>query len=498
MEQNFQSNTMNLGNLGNTAASAIPSTPAQPYSAPVPPVYSAPAQPYSAPVYTNTDTVAQPSIQPVAPVQEPVQQPVQEPVAPVQPITPVQEEVKEQPTAEAHKVVVEQKEIINNEKGYYRVNTANIQTMLKNIANGVKQNNNNFLCAITQLKFTASGLQIIASDNDIIMIQEDPNVKSVDEMCIGVKATLFKNLVDKITDEEFTLNYVLESRLIKVITAAGEFLLSEEYEASTGETINIPVPEEMLNLPTIEIPNMPEFQQLLKQMQGFSGKNDATKNVAGVYFGEGTVSANDKNNFCLTYKPTPLSGQTLFLKNGFIDAIKDMDFGVSAEIGLIVDEGRSYPSRVIVKKNNTIVIGYTMDDSEYMAYPLSAIKGFADTDFAQQVSVNKSSLLAALERTQLFINQNTDRDVLHLSIQNQGFNDTRILIQSKLGTAKESVKVNAGQNNLQPKNVYAKILMDSLKIVLADEVKVAGSDDVDHIIGILTEDATIILSLDQG
>ena len=324
MEQNYQSNMMNLNNVaGGIPTNNVYTNPVQPiqpvYSEPVQPVYTNPVQPIQ-PVYAEP---AQP-IQPIY-TNEPVNIPAAP--APVQTEIPVQEEQPKEAVVEntvAHKVV-EEKQIINNEAGYYKINTARMQGMIKNITNGVKHSDMYQISDITQLKFTSTGLEVSATNLAITIIQKDRSVISAEEISIGVDTKLFKALVDKVIDEEITLKLEGETKIIKVITSGGEFILREMYDGTTGQALSIEAPEDLLALPTKTVENITEKIAVLKQVQVFSGKDVASIDAAGVYVETNTVSANDRNNFALARKSLELADRTLYFTNDFVDAIKDID-----------------------------------------------------------------------------------------------------------------------------------------------------------------------------
>lgn len=497
MEQNYQSNMMNLNNVaGGIPTNNVYTNPVQPiqpvYSEPVQPVYTNPVQPIQ-PVYAEP---AQP-IQPIY-TNEPVNIPAAP--APVQTEIPVQEEQPKEAVVEntvAHKVV-EEKQIINNEAGYYKINTARMQGMIKNITNGVKHSDMYQISDITQLKFTSTGLEVSATNLAITIIQKDRSVISAEEISIGVDTKLFKALVDKVIDEEITLKLEGETKIIKVITSGGEFILREMYDGTTGQALSIEAPEDLLALPTKTVENITEKIAVLKQVQVFSGKDVASIDAAGVYVETNTVSANDRNNFALARKSLELADRTLYFTNDFVDAIKDIDFGFRAEVAYIIDEDRMHPSRFIIKNDDIIVTGPLMFDYQYNGYPIENIMRFVEMPLSQKINVNRNTILTSLELTQLFIDSNNDRDVILLSMEKSGFEDTDLVISSKAGTAIQSLRIAKASVSLKPKHTYAKILSNALKAFNAESVEIKGSDEIDHILGLTSPEMIVILSLDQG
>lgn len=496
MEQNYQSNMMNLNNVtGGIPTNNVYTNPVQPiqpvYSEPVQPVYTNPVQPIQ-PVYAEP---AQP-IQPVY-ANEPVNIPAAP--APVQAQAPVQEEQSNAVVENvvAHKVV-EEKQIINNEIGYYKINTARMQDMIRNINNGIRQSDTNQISYITQLKFTSTGLEVSATNLAITIIQKDRSVLSSEETSIGVDTKLFKALIDRVTDEEITLKYESETKIIKVITSGGEFILREMYDGTTGQAMSIELPEDLLALPTTTIENITEKISILKQICLFSGKDDTSKDVAGVYVETDAVSANDRNNFAFTKKSLELADRTLFFPNDFVDAIKDIDFGYRAEIAYIIDTDRTYPSRFIIKNDDITITGPLMFDHQYTNYPIEGIRKFVETPLTQKLNVNRNAILTSLELTQLFIDSNNDRDVILLSMEKSGFEDTDLVISSKAGTAIQTLRIPKASIALKPKHTYAKILSNTLKAFTSETVEIMGSDEIDHILGLTSPEMIVILSLDQG
>lgn len=487
-------NTFNLGNLNNGIPNSIPTTPNVVNSVPEQPVYvQQPVQPVYSPV-----TTAVPE-QPQQPVYTNVNTQVTQTVTLEQPQPQVIPEVQTEVNANtnvAHKVVAETEKVISNNgvDGVYRVNTTTIQSMMNNISKSITYEPRIPLSVVTQFKFTPEGLELAASNGETFIVQRDVNNKSTNEVCIGVDTKLFKSLIDKIDvieDPEFTIICEKENHIITVKTENGDFKFREQYDIGTGEAINIPLPEDMLNLPTMTINEMVKFQQIMNDMKGFSGKSDANRDVAGVYIEPESISANDKNNFSLAKGIPEFGNNVIFFSNEFINAFKDVYFGETAQIGLKIDEGCTYPSRLIIKNENAMVIGPAMEQEYYDTYPLQSIKRFAETSFGQSITLNRTKLLNTLDRTQLFIEQN-DRDVLYLTIEGKG-----LRLKSKLGTADELIRVESVTGTVQRKDIYAKVLGEALKILSSDDVAILADDNVSNIIGIKTDVMTTILSLDN-
>lgn len=506
MDQNLQGTTMNLNNLGgisnqnlnNVQQPVINNQPIQPISNE--PVYTQPA--YTAVQNTQSVDVQQPvyAQQPVytQPAQT-VAQSTSESMINTQPIQPVVENTQTEVAANTQPLshpVVEKLEVTYHENDY-KVKTKILQDIMNNVDKAIKATPQLALSSSTQLKFTSKGLEVVATDGALLyIVQVDEYDLYANELCIGINTQKFKNLLNKIPvddNPEIEILYNATERIItvKMTESDGEFKFPEDYEIETGESLNIVLPEEMMNIPTIRLNSINDFQNQIKNMEGYSCPTESHKECQGVYIDKDSISATDRDNFAIGKAFPELAGKVVYFSNYFINAFKDVNFGEYAEIGFMQDEGYPTISRIILKGENATIIGPAMIPDYYEAYPIEGIMQFVRADLNQKLVVNRNKLIAAIERTQIFI-ANSDKDVIEFT-----FNPTGILINSKQSTAKETVTAKGCTSIINGRPVQANTILNFLRSLKAENITFEVDEKEERLFGIKSNDLTIIVSMYQ-
>lgn len=501
MDQSLQGTTMNLNNLGgipnqnlnNVQQPIVNPQPIQPVS--TEPVYNQPT--YTAVQNTQSVNIQQPVYS--QPIQAVNTQPTSEQVVNTQPIQPAVENTQAEVAVNTQSLshpVVEKLEVTYHENDY-KVKTKILQDIMNNIDKAIKVTPQLALSSSTQLKFTSNGLEVVSTDGALLyIVQVDKYDLYANELCVGINTQKFKNLLNKIPvddNPEIEILYNATERIItvKMTESDGEFKFPEDYEIETGESLNIVLPEEMMNIPTIKLNSINDFQNQIKNMESYSCPTESHKECQGVYLDKESVSATDRDNFAIGKTFPELAGKVVYFSNYFINAFKDVNFGEYAEIGFMQDEGYSTVSRIILKGENATIIGPAMIPDYYEAYPIEGIMQFVKADLNQKLVVNRNKLIAAIERTQIFI-ANSDKDVIEFT-----FNPMGILINSKQSTAKETVTAKGCTSTISGRPVQANTILNFLRSLKAEDITFEVDEKEERLFGIKSDDLTIIVSMYQ-
>ena len=300
----------------------------------------------------------------------------------------------------------------------------------------------------------------------------------------------FDELITPILDDKNNLTflfgneYVTEENVMSILESVRE---NKEAElkavnseiASLYETI-----EEVDN-------KIKDRKTQIKNMESYSCPTESHKECQGVYLDKESVSATDRDNFAIGKTFPELAGKVVYFSNYFINAFKDVNFGEYAEIGFMQDEGYPTVSRIILKGENATIIGPAMIPDYYEAYPIEGIMQFVRADLNQKLVVNRNKLIAAIERTQIFI-ANSDKDVIEFT-----FNPMGILINSKQSTAKETVTAKGCTSTISGRPVQANTILNFLRSLKAENITFEVDEKEERLFGIKSDDLTIIVSMYQ-
>lgn len=397
-------------------------------------------------------------------------------------------------------------QVVNNVKHQvcdtFKLNIANLKIMMDSVNKAIVADTRIPVSLCTQLKFSSKGLEVKGAEDGFhtVIAMLDDTYSYVNELNIGIETKKFKSLLDKIpttnsdgSDNEMELQYDSSLRVIKLILPNGLYQFPEKYDSNTGESLDIPIPEDMLNIPYVTVNDFSDFQKKLKEMLVFACKTQAYAECNGVYFDPETITSNDRHNFAVIDTIPELKGKEVYLPNKFVEAVKDLYVSGTVKFGMKMDEGATHVNRVILYNDNFMVTGPAMIDTFYEDYPLASIKKFSNVKMSNELMINKQVFIESLERTQIFINPETDRDLIQIT-----FKGNYLEIISLGGSSREVVPLEGAPLTTLPKKLQAKNLLDALRTLDCELVKFTIDPEVGYMIGLNSDVFSIILSTDES
>lgn len=312
------------------------------------------------------------------------------------------------------------------------IRTEILQESCAKILNAV---DSNVLSAVTEtLEIRNEGKQLSMSVTNreyFVRILFGDNIE--DEIHATVNANLFLKLVSKITSETIELHTDDKSLYVK---CNGDYKLPLIYDGS-----------KLLELPTISIENVTETfdvdSSILHSIVNYNskelGKGTISKPIQRLYYVDSDGAITFTTGACVNKFSIDMTSK-LLLNDKLVKLFRLFkDTKVKVTVGHNkLSEDTVVTSVRFEAPSITIDAVLNCDDSMAVSFPVSGIRGRADTIYPTTISINKELLLQAVERLMLF-SQAASKSDLSLSIIKLEFNNDSVVVVDRRGVNSEAI-----------------------------------------------------------
>ena len=302
----------------------------------------------------------------------------------------------------------------------------------------------NVLSAVTET------LEIVAKDNVFTMavtnreyfVEVKMNIEVKDELHATVNANLFLRLISKVTSETIELTNDGNSLHIK---CNGNYKLPLIYDG-----------EELMRLPRIDIGETIEEldvdSSILHSLVSYNSKElskgTISKPVQRLYYFDKNGAVTFTTGACVNKFDVDMTSK-LLLSDKLVKLFKLFkDTKVKLTVGRNKISDDSYTTVVkFVAPNIEISAILNSDDSMLVSFPVDAIRGRADAVYPLCVSINKDTLVQAIDRLMLFNNSSTN-DSAFTTVKMQ-FAQGGVTVSDRLDVNKEEVAYSKEVDNIE-------------------------------------------------
>lgn len=312
------------------------------------------------------------------------------------------------------------------------IRTEILQESCAKILNAV---DSNVLSAVTEtLEIRNEGKQLSMSVTNreyFVRILFGDNIE--DEIHATVNANLFLKLISKITSETIELYTDDKSLYVK---CNGDYKLPLIYDG-----------DKLLELPTISIENVTETfdvdSSILHSIVNYNskelGKGTISKPIQRLYYVDSEGAITFTTGACVNKFSIDMTSK-LLLNDKLVKLFRLFkDTKVKVTVGHNkLSEDTVVTSVRFEAPSITIDAVLSCDDSMAVSFPVSGIRGRADTIYPTTISINKELLLQAVERLMLF-SQAASKSDLSLSIIKLEFNNDSVVVVDRKGVNSEAI-----------------------------------------------------------
>lgn len=283
-----------------------------------------------------------------------------------------------------------------------------------------------------------------------------------EEIHATVNANLFLKLISKVTSETIELTTSENSLLVK---CNGDYKFPLIFDG-----------DKLMELPKIQIENVTETfdveSSILHSIVNYNSKELSkgaiSKPIQRLYYMDNEGAVTFTTGACVNKFDVDMHSKLLFMDKlvKLFKLFKDSKVKVTVGHNNLSED---VVVTVVKFETPTITIDAVLncDDSMITTFPVSAIRGRANTIYDHNVSINKDILSQAVERLMLFI-QTTSKADSSLSIIKLDFRNNGVVVSDRNGINKEEVPyVNPVE---MPENYSALIDSSSLTKTLASAV----------------------------
>ena len=326
--------------------------------------------------------------------------------------------------------------------------TVVLQEMVGKAIKGASQNKLIPLTSLMAIQLKDRQLTIITTDasNYLYIIHDEVDG---DDFYVVVQAEQFAKLISKLTSENVTLSL---DKAVLDIKANGNYKLELPLDEN-GELIQYPDPvaEAQLNGEVVNI-NLATVKTILNANKASLAVTMEEPAYTGYYVGDKVVTS-DFVKICglnakLFDEPVLISPEMMNL----LDVMTEEKIGAYVEDDII---------EFITK--DCIVYGHKMEGIEDFA--IDAITKLLDEEFESSCEINKTAMLALLDRISLFVGVN-DKKAITLTFTEEGID-----ISSKQSNGAETIKY-IKSNNFKPYTCSIDITM------LVQQIKANTSENL--------------------
>lgn len=255
-------------------------------------------------------------------------------------------------------------------------------------------------------------MQVRATDRDNILTVNVPVVEATVGAVMTLKISQLKPLIDKLSCEEVT--FVINGITVKVISGNGEYNYQQALDLTTNDVIVVPdVDKESILLnETIEI-SKEQFMPQIESVYPIVKVLAETSPYAAIHFGE-LVSATTGDDIAVVKDNiSSVFGTTAFIKLSTVKEI--MSMGVGDKINIGFGTLGSLKTMCIYTSDYRL---YSVLKEGEEEYPTEDISNVLNAPKGTAVKLNKTELLASIDRLSTFFNSNVTRQSLDVEVSN--------------------------------------------------------------------------------
>lgn len=312
------------------------------------------------------------------------------------------------------------------------IRTEILQESCAKILNAV---DSNVLSAVTEtLEIKTENKQLSMSVTNreyFVKILFGDNIE--DEIHATVNANLFLKLISKVTSETIEI-YTDEKSLY--VKCNGDYKLPLIYDG-----------DKLVELPVINIENVSETfdveSTILHSIVNYNSKELAkgsiSKPIQRLYYVDNEGAITFTTGACVNKFSIDMTSK-LLLNDKLVKLFKLFK---DTKVKVTVGHNKLSEDTVVTAvrfeaPNITIDAVLSCDDSMVVSFPVSGIRGRADTVYPNTISINKELLMQAVERLNLF-NQSGMRADLSISIVKLEFTSTNLVVADRNGINREEI-----------------------------------------------------------
>lgn len=254
-----------------------------------------------------------------------------------------------------------------------------------------------------------------------------------DEIHATVNANLFLKLISKVTSETIEI-YTDEKSLY--VKCNGDYKLPLIYDG-----------DKLVELPVINIENVSETfdvdSTVLHSIVNYNskelGKGSISKPIQRLYYVDNEGAITFTTGACVNKFSIDMTSK-LLLNDKLVKLFKLFK---DTKVKVTVGHNKLSEDTVVTAvrfeaPNITIDAVLSCDDSMVVSFPVSGIRGRADTVYPNTISINKELLMQAVERLNLF-NHAGMRSDLSVSIVKLEFTSTNLVVADRNGINREEI-----------------------------------------------------------
>ena len=312
------------------------------------------------------------------------------------------------------------------------IRTEILQESCAKILNAV---DSNVLSAVTEtLEIKTENKQLSMSVTNreyFVKILFGDNIE--DEIHATVNANLFLKLISKVTSETIEI-YTDEKSLY--VKCNGDYKLPLIYDG-----------DKLVELPVINIENVSETfdvdSSILHSIVNYNskelGKGSISKPIQRLYYVDNEGAITFTTGACVNKFSIDMTSK-LLLNDKLVKLFKLFK---DTKVKVTVGHNKLSEDTVVTAvrfeaPNITIDAVLNCDDSMVVSFPVSGIRGRADTIYPNTISINKELLMQAVDRLNLFNHAGMRAD-LSISIVKLEFTSTNLVVADRNGINREEI-----------------------------------------------------------
>lgn len=322
----------------------------------------------------------------------------------------------------------------------------------------------------------SSGKLFVRTTNNIDFFTAFADVDSPDFDVI-VNAKLFSQTVSKLTSE--TTSFVLENNIL-TIEANGKHNIRAEVEAD-GSKLNFPTLDIEPSGNTYHI-TQEEIKSILSLNKSCKGEKGCIPAIASNYYADNTRIIST-NMYKACSNPIVISDSPILLRPFVMELIS----AVADESGLDVYQNDTH---IVFESTKGKLVGVKCDSESLPEFPAKPLANLLDTALASSVSMNRTTLVQAVDRMCLYVDSFENNRVTLT------FKADEVELKSPKTNSIETVKYITAITPVTSEvtfNVDAQFLKNELVACDREAITVRFSDEVG--LQLVCGDITLMLSL---
>lgn len=358
------------------------------------------------------------------------------------------------------------------------VNTAKFQEMLAKSSRGASNNKLVPITTFVAIELKNNVLTLITTDCTNYLYVKDSNVQG-DDFYVCVETDTLVKLISKITSEDITFELFDNYLAVK---ANGNYKLPLQMDESTGKGIVMDNPiDSVADLKQIGNLTLSDVKTILNGLKSSVATTLEAPCYAHYYFGNKQVISTDRVVASAFDKSLFADGEIPRLVNvnmvNLLDVISDTDIKVYAN-----------DTKMKFESDNYVIFGTMPSGIE--DYAIDALDNFFNQQFDNTCSVDKATLVSALDRIKLFVGKFDDGEIV------LNFTANELVISSKASNGVEKISyIDKSWKELNDFTVSINInnIVNRVHSFMSDSVEIQFG--LDNAIKLVDTDVVTIIAL---